>query len=677
MKRGLLVLLIFSAGFADGAAQNDLFAILEQESELATKSKKNIDYLPGLITVLQQEAFKRYGVKTVKEALELVPGIDFSMDNLIMRGVGNAYVSGKAKIMLNGVFFNDTASSNAPYLLQLPIETVERIEVIRGPGSALYGEYAYNGVINIVTQKESDKLFTGYEDFGHARDGRHGGLAAFYKDTDLMMQLIVTDASSDGPYTKAGSDILYQPALSSNIPVSHAPNTVEELHDERFYIFDLAYKKFSLAAYALKTDEGAYFGQANALPENDGKTNYHHRREAFEARQGLCLDDDLELTAKAGILTSEFRLSKLEVFPEGFAGPFLSFPDGIYAGNYAKEEKRYGSLELSAASIAKHKVLLGAEMSESLIVDTYLERNIDPSTYATLGSYQRFSGVNGPLKGNYPTRTVRSLFAQDEWSAGEKDTVTLGLRYDNYDDIGESYSPRIAAVHELSPTRVLKVQYAHAFRPPNYLELYLQNNPFSRGDENLKAETVDTYEAAFIFNNREDIIRIGVFYSLLKNLIGLQHANKIFSVYANAGDVTLQGAELEFEKHYFYDTTMRAQLSYVDAQNEKNILDRYADKIATLGLSKKFNRNAGAALLYRYTGEKEREAGDTRHALAANSRIDISLFDDNFMTRELDISAGIKNLLDETILYPAPKETYAGDYPRAGRSYWVKAEYRF
>lgn len=672
-----LLLLIFSAGLANETIQNDLFAILEQESELATKSKKNIDYLPGLITVLQQKTFKRYGAKTVREVLELVPGIDFSMDNLIMRGVGNAYVSGKAKIMLNGVFFNDTASSNAPYLLQLPIEIVERIEVIRGPGSALYGEYAYNGVINIVTQKESDKLFAGYEDFGHAHDGRHGGLATFYKDPDLMMQLIVTDASSDGPYTKAGSDILYQPTLSSNIPLSHAPGSVEELHDERFYIFDLAYKKFSLAAYALKNDEGAYFGQANALPENDGKPNYHHRREAFEAKQGLSLDDDLELTAKAGILTSEFRLSKLEVFPEGFSGPLLSFPDGIYAGNYAKEEKRYGALELSVASIADHKVLLGAEMSESLVVDTYLERNIDPSTYATLGSYQRFTREDGPLKGNTPSRTVRSLFAQDEWSTGEKNTVTLGLRYDDYDDIGESYSPRIAAVHELSPTQILKVQYAHAFRPPNYLELYMQNNPFGQGDASLKAETVDTYEAAYIFNNREDIVRIGVFYSLLKNLIGLQHANKIFSVYTNAGDATLQGVELEFEKHYFYDTTMRAQLSYVDTQNEEDILNRYANWIATLGLTKRFNHNAGTALLYRYTGEKEREAGDTRSALAASNRVDTSLFYDNFMTKGLDISAGIKNLLDETILYPAPKETYAGDYPRAGRSYWVKAEYRF
>ena len=127
---------------------DELFTLLEQESELATKSKKNIDYLPGLITVLQQNELKRFGFQTVREALELVPGIDFSLKGLIVRGIGNAYISGKTKIMLNGVALNDTTTSSASSILQLPVEMVERIEVIRGPGSALYGEYAYSGIIN-------------------------------------------------------------------------------------------------------------------------------------------------------------------------------------------------------------------------------------------------------------------------------------------------------------------------------------------------------------------------------------------------------------------------------------------------------------------------------------------------------------------------------------------------
>ena len=171
----LSLILVLSTAYAAENEPDELFALLEQESELATKSKKNIDYLPGLITVLQQNELKRFGYKTVEEALELVPGIDFSSKGLIVRGIGNAFISGKTKIMLNGVAFNDAATSAAPYILRLPVEMIERVEVIRGPGSALYGEYAFSGVINIVTIKDADYIFGMYEDYGHHHEGRQGG----------------------------------------------------------------------------------------------------------------------------------------------------------------------------------------------------------------------------------------------------------------------------------------------------------------------------------------------------------------------------------------------------------------------------------------------------------------------------------------------------------------------
>ena len=130
MKTNLLALLLFcSAAFAQEAEPDELFRLLQQESDLATKTKKNIDYLPGLITVLQQKELKRLGFKNVEEALELIPGIDFSIKGLIVRGIGNAFISGKTKIMLNGVSFNDAATSAAPYILRLPVEMIERVEV--------------------------------------------------------------------------------------------------------------------------------------------------------------------------------------------------------------------------------------------------------------------------------------------------------------------------------------------------------------------------------------------------------------------------------------------------------------------------------------------------------------------------------------------------------------------
>lgn len=676
MKKKLLVLLLVSsAAFAGESGPDDLFALLQQESDLATKTKKNIDYLPGLITVLHRSELQRYGFKTVKDALELIPGIDFSMKGLIVRGIGNAFISGKTKIMLNGVTFNDTASSSAPYILRLPVEAVERVEVIRGPGSALYGEYAYSGVINIVTVSDMNYLFAGYEDYGHDHDGRHGGFAAFHRDSDLAMQLIVTDSASDGRYTDVKTDILYQPQFSGNIPVSNAPGSAELLSEQRFYLFDLQYKKFALSAYAVHSSEGAGFGEGNALPSDDGKANIEVWRKSFEARQTVELDGGAELRLKAGLLLSELRVRDMYVMPEGFTY-IIPFDDGIIAGSHAKEEKQYGGAELAYEALQGHKLLVGAESSRSEIKDSYIERNVNPGIPTPLGSVQRFSGIYGPL-GGHPTRSVRALYAQDEWSAGERTTVTLGLRYDDYDDIGSNTSPRIAAVYEISPVHILKAQYAHAFRPPNYIELYMRNNPFATGDETLTAETVDTYEAAYVFNNQSEVIRIGLFYSLLQNLIGIEKTTVLNGNYTDKGEATVRGVEAEFEKRYFDETAIRAHLSYVNAQNDDRTIDRYAALTGTLGVSKYLNKTFGTALLYRYTGEREREEADDRGALEAEHRIDLTLFNDHSGIKNLNLKGGIKNILDAPTAYPAPTGTYEDDYPRAGRNYWVKAEYGF
>jgi len=97
----------------------------------------------------------------------------------------------------------------------------------------------------------------------------------------------------------------------------------------------------------------------------------------------------------------------------------------------------------------------------------------------------------------------------------------------------------------------------------------------------------------------------------------------------------------------------------------------------TAGLSKRFYRDFGSALLYRYTGTRQRQKEDTREEMAAEHRFDLTFFNDHTIVKDLNIKAGIKNLLDAPEAFPAPAGTYQDDYPQAGRNYWLKAEYRF
>jgi outer membrane receptor for ferrienterochelin and colicins len=133
--------------------QAELLAVLDEATELATKNRVNVDYVPGIMTVLERAEMLALGVRTVAEALTLVPGVLVERDGtgemrLSIRGQENS--TGTVKILIDSVPMN---TSDGALLIfdEMPVEQVERIEVIRGPGSALYGEFAFSGVVNIVT----------------------------------------------------------------------------------------------------------------------------------------------------------------------------------------------------------------------------------------------------------------------------------------------------------------------------------------------------------------------------------------------------------------------------------------------------------------------------------------------------------------------------------------------
>ena len=119
---------------------NDFMEVMEETTELANKNKIGADHAPGIISVLTHDDMKRVGVNNLYDALELLPNVEVVVNktgtrNLVFRGIGAIDGSGKIKIMLNGVEQNSAASGIVHF--DLPIDIIDRIEVIRGPASAL------------------------------------------------------------------------------------------------------------------------------------------------------------------------------------------------------------------------------------------------------------------------------------------------------------------------------------------------------------------------------------------------------------------------------------------------------------------------------------------------------------------------------------------------------------
>ncbi len=157
----------FAAG--DGEPKDDeaelaaLLSIFAEETELATRSKINSDFVPGIITILHGYDLEALGIRTVWEALGLVPGLQIRVNQTqspgaIVRGVEAAFNSGNIKVQVNSVAASQEFSGVEVAALYLPIELVDRIEVVRGPGSSIYGNAAFSGLINVITREETHPL---------------------------------------------------------------------------------------------------------------------------------------------------------------------------------------------------------------------------------------------------------------------------------------------------------------------------------------------------------------------------------------------------------------------------------------------------------------------------------------------------------------------------------------
>ena len=160
-----------SAQSDDAAALAELMQTLEEETEVATRTRMNRDFVPGMVTVLEGAVLRDLGARTVWEALSHAPGLQTEIDargvpTLTARGIYFPFNSGSIQILLNGLAIGrEDIGANGSALI-LPMTLVERIEFVRGPGSVIYGDYAFQGMINIVTRSGVREIVAGIDNHG-------------------------------------------------------------------------------------------------------------------------------------------------------------------------------------------------------------------------------------------------------------------------------------------------------------------------------------------------------------------------------------------------------------------------------------------------------------------------------------------------------------------------------
>jgi outer membrane receptor protein involved in Fe transport len=660
---------------------------------IATGSQQPLRRAPAVATVITAEDIAAMGATDLDEVLETVPGIHVSRSVqvysplYVIRGIYSDY-NPQTLMLQNGVPMTTMFIGNRGNVWYgLPLENIARIEVIRGPGSALYGADAYSGVINIITKTAADIAGT---EFGMRAGSfntlnawtQHGGklgpidVAAYVRvgHTDGFKESLDADTQTA---IDAGIN-----ALGGSSHASLAPGDVSTGFDAWDGNLDLSYQKWRFrAGYKLRDNGQTGVGVAAALdPVGRAKSE---RANADLSWNGISItkDWDLDLTASYLTYTQQFP-SLLQLYPAGAFGG--AFPEGMIGAPNTWERQTRLSAVNTYTGFTDHSLRFGLGHDD---LDLYRTKEFKNFTINGSGLPVPTAGavvVEFPVADSFMTphkRIVDYAYAQDEWHVARDWTLTGGVRRDQYSDFGNTTNPRAALVWDASMDWTAKLLYGSAFRAPAFNELYSINNPVVRGNPDLKPETINTWEAAVAWQARADLdVNLSLFQYRMNDIIRQVDQGNNTQMYENAG--SQRGRGLELEAIWKASRTLRLEGNYawqksVDADSGEDagyaphhhVFGR-VDWVVGDGLS------LGGQLSY--VAERKRAVGDTRPDVPDYTTVDLSLRTDT-SKKGWSFAGSIRNLFDADVREPAPARpgiSIPNDLPMPGRSFYLQAAYK-
>lgn len=683
------------AMFASPYQEEDYFRT-DRLLTTATGSQKPVRLAPSVATVITAADMEAMGARTVDEALESVPGLHVVPSTVSrldssysFRGVLTSR-NAQVLLLLDGVPLTYSLSGSRVPTFRMSTTGISRIEVVRGPGSAVHGADAFAGTINMITKDafEVDGIKAGmragsfgttdtWAQYGGTVGGWHVALACDYLrndgDTD---RIIDTDLQTvlDGIYGTSAS---------------LAPGPVES--DERIVNgqVNLIKGNWTVRLWGWHNDDaGQRAGLApvlDAYGTNDvsyliSDVSYHTDRWLTEWDLGIRLNyekiqgDSYAVLFPAG--------ATLPIGADGnvdFLKPVgkSSFPNGVI-GNPGSDEDHY-LVELSGLYDGASGHLLRVASGYRTISESVTEaKNFGPGVLD--GTQAVVNGTLTDVTGTadiYLDDTRREIWyasLQDEWGFAKSWELTAGVRYDHYSDFGDTVNPRLALVWESRYDLTTKLLYGKAFRAPSFAETGMQNNPLTLGNENLQPETIDSYELAFDYRPLSEVQTVlSLFtYDLNGEIEYVQDQGQTTKTARNYKDV--EGRGLEVELDWLATSTLRIRGNFAYQRSK----DKATGAVVADTPELQFYANAHWQFMsdwsldgqYYWIGERHRNAGDPRAEIKDNDVVNVTLCRHKAMNK-FDFTVAARNILNEDVREPS-QISIANDYPMEGRSYWLE-----
>ncbi len=659
--------------------------IKARKVSVATGVEQETHLAPAVTTVITSQDIEAMGARDLNEVLASVPGLHVSYYDVnynpiyVLRGI---YSSNNPEILLliNGIPIKDLEGGNRSEAWGgMPVQMISRVEIIRGPGSALYGADALSGVINIITKQADD---IGGLEMGmragsyHTHDAwlLYGGK---HREWEMALGLEVFDSNGYDGIIEVDAQSFYDREFGTD--ASHAPGPVQLEGKGVDARLDLAYGRWRWrAGYQGRRDLGGGAG-ASLDPEAEWEDD---RINTDLTYQNADLFQHWTVQGQLSYRDLEPEIKRIHLFPPGaFNG---LYPEGIMMRTRIKE--RQTRLEMSGFydGLDRHLIRIGGgfsyeEMSE---VAYATNRGLDAEgNPIPPGSPMiDLTGTQGSL---YPEeiRKNRFIYVQDTWNFAPDWSLTAGLRHDRYSDFGGTTNPRLALVWRARPDLTAKLLYGRAFRAPSFRELYIRNNNIQQGNPDLDPETLHMGELALDWFAREDLhLSLNFYRFTLRDKIRAQALDRTSLRYENAA--SWQGHGLESELRWKVSNNSSLLLNYALAhttlENDDLDIGHYPRHQVYLRGDWMFHPHWFLDLQFHWIGERERPIyrDDFRPPVAGYWLTDLVLRYKNIQRKGWNIAAGVRNLFDREARAPSGINT-PHDLPLPGRNWFVELRHDF
>lgn len=634
---------------------------------IATGSRQSIRRAPAIASVITALDIAATGATDIDQVLEMVPGLHVSpltnyggLPQYLIRGI-NGRFNPQVLMLINGIPITSVFLGNRGDVWGgMPVANIARIEVLRGPGSALYGADAFAGVINVITRRADEIDGT---QFGltagsfRTKDAwvMHGGhwgpleVAAFLRwgSNDTTTPAVDADAQS-GLDALFGTHASLAPAparmggrgLDAQLDLSHGRWRWRSSYVRRN---DL---QVSALAYALGPP-GSDQGDSQRITSDL----------SYEARD-VAPGWDLNLLAGYHEYAKQ---SYLMLYPPGAFGG--AFPQGmIGAPDHWERNTRIGAFTVYSGWPG-HRVRVGLGHERPSIYRTQERKNFNLAFVPAVGYVPVPLGSLIDVSGTAPylephSRTLSYLYVQDEWELARDWTLTAGVRHDRFSDFGNTTNPRLAVVWAAAYNLSAKLLYGSAFRAPSFAELYIVNNPVQLGNPALRPETTRTVEAALAWQpGAHAQASLSLFrYRMNDILRPVPNADPTTgATQQNTGAQTGRGFEAEFA--WEASNNLRLSGSYA-MQRSTDVASGQDAGLAPhhhlfVRAESRWPGDWTSDLRLNRIGGRSREPGDARPPIADDTSVDLSLRSPRFAAH-WDATFTVRNLFNADLREPSP-----------------------